>query len=428
MAIYSLEKRGGRYSVRFRDGNGKRTRRRLDATTLRQAEKDAAEIAHAADRARQGLEKALSRMTLDQLHKKYAPIGKQLRSWKHIEQRHRDYIRAKLGDKLIHQVEPADIELVMAEAMEAGLAPRTAEHLRVQLSALFTFAIKKLRVLRGDNPAQLAEPPRIPEHVPRFIDKQSVLRMLEKVPEHSKGAGIPYRAIVAVAVYTGMRKGEVLGLQPQDIDLERNIIWVARSYDLPTTKDGKVAPAGFSDELKPYLQKALLGARGTWLFSRRDGSMLGPDVKVEKVVRKALRDAGIVAGFEVVCVTKGKRRACGFKEQRMDGQVGPCPDCGRTLHVRAIPPDFDFKDLRSTWVTLFIEETGDIDAAVRQVRHSGHQLIHKRYRFARDRHLADQVKRLSFQDAPALPAKLGHRLDPNTVELNRREASPANPD
>lgn len=44
-------------------------------------------------------------------------------------------------------------------------------------------------------------------------------------------AGHPYHAIYAVAIGTGMRRGEVLGLRWRDLDLDAGIAWVRHSLD-----------------------------------------------------------------------------------------------------------------------------------------------------------------------------------------------------
>lgn len=50
--------------------------------------------------------------------------------------------------------------------------------------------------------------------------------------------GEKYKDIMIIALYTGMRIGELLALQPDDIDLEKNIIYINKT--LTKNKDGKV--------------------------------------------------------------------------------------------------------------------------------------------------------------------------------------------
>lgn len=72
-----------------------------------------------------------------------------------------------------------------------------------------------------------------------------------------------YRDIFLVAINTGMRCGEILALQPQDIDLEKNVIKVSKTitrndFDAYTLKEGTKTYAGtreipFDDDLKSVL-------------------------------------------------------------------------------------------------------------------------------------------------------------------------------
>lgn len=52
-----------------------------------------------------------------------------------------------------------------------------------------------------------------------------------------------WRAMFALAIYTGARKGEILGLRAHDVDLEHGLVRFACSYDGPTKSDRpRVAP------------------------------------------------------------------------------------------------------------------------------------------------------------------------------------------
>src|SRR5260370_30885172 len=45
-----------------------------------------------------------------------------------------------------------------------------------------------------------------------------------------------FRSLFATAIYTGLRKGELLGLRKSDVDLRSRLLTVSRSYDRDTTK------------------------------------------------------------------------------------------------------------------------------------------------------------------------------------------------
>lgn len=75
------------------------------------------------------------------------------------------------------------------------------------------------------NPAAEAHPRSMdPIRVPETLAEEEVPIVLAHVEEPWK------RDFVAMAVYTGMRKGELLGLEKASVDLSRGTISVARSY------------------------------------------------------------------------------------------------------------------------------------------------------------------------------------------------------
>ena len=53
----------------------------------------------------------------------------------------------------------------------------------------------------------------------RYLEKEEIDKLLANCCEHLK-------PIVVVALHTGMRKGEILGLKWHDIDIKRNIIYL----------------------------------------------------------------------------------------------------------------------------------------------------------------------------------------------------------
>jgi integrase len=60
--------------------------------------------------------------------------------------------------------------------------------------------------------------------------------------------------LFATAVYTGLRKGELLGLRKSEVDLANRLIIVSRSYDRESTKGGRAEAIPIAAELVPYLK------------------------------------------------------------------------------------------------------------------------------------------------------------------------------
>lgn len=103
------------------------------------------------------------------------------------------------------------------------LAPKTIlDHHRV-ISKILSTAVKW--GLLEKNVAIRADPPKVPHREISYLNEQEVrqmLTLLEKEP-------IQYQTMITLLVYTGIRRGELCGLEWKDIDFENQVMHVVRS-------------------------------------------------------------------------------------------------------------------------------------------------------------------------------------------------------
>lgn len=383
----TIRRRGQRIYGIWIDETGKRVERALKVRTVSEARLLVQDLEKRAERIRLGLSDGDTSLTIQGAWEQYAKIAQQKRSWRSLEGRFRLHILPALGAHRMQSMRPADIEAFLAERASTGLSPQTVEHLRVHLAALFTFAKVKLRALSGDNPARLADAPEIPERPPRYLEAHQVRAILEEVEPR-------WRNLFALAVYTGMRKGELLGLRRQDVDLERRIITVGRSYE-GTTKANRVRWVPIPPELEPFLAAQLRADDTEHLFTDKWGKALNRNFDATHRLKTALKKAGLVRGYKLVC----RRRGCGFAEESKSGEPRPCPRCDFKLWPKAIPLDLSFKDLRSTHATLAYEATGDIRYVQRVLGHSDPRITERVYAGMRPEQLVAQSGRVSLSRA-----------------------------
>lgn len=106
---------------------------------------------------------------------------------------------------------------------ERKLSPKTiVEHHRV-ISKLLETAVKWNLV--KENVARRADPPRVPPHDIDFLDEkevQALMTALQKEP-------ITYRTMITILILTGMRRGELFGLEWKDIDFNNRCIRIERT-------------------------------------------------------------------------------------------------------------------------------------------------------------------------------------------------------
>ena len=133
--------------------------------------------------------------------------------------------------------------------------------------------------------------PRLPDQAHDF----NYLRTEEDIGRFLRAArerGENVFALYATAVFTGMRAGELAGLQWDDVDLERRLITVQHSYTGPT-KAGYVRFVPVLDPLLPVLRAWRLRCPGPIVFPNRAGKMHGPSARVfQETLHEVLRAAG----------------------------------------------------------------------------------------------------------------------------------------
>jgi integrase len=189
---------------------------------------------------------------------------------------------AVLDATYLEQVTTAQISsFISAQVQSRGLAPKTANRYREILSTFFNWAMTQRGVrMPGDkNPA--AAVLRYKEQAPeiRFLTLKQIDEQLESVAEN-----VQMQAMVAMLIYAGIRREEILWLTHDDLDLAVAPFGVIRvraktvegeSWE-PKTKRNRAVPV--SSRLRFYLDKWQLKSEcGKWLFPSPQGKRWDPD-------------------------------------------------------------------------------------------------------------------------------------------------------
>jgi integrase len=125
------------------------------------------------------------------------------------------------------------------------------------LKHLFTVAVQQ--ELIPANPAHGVKTPRVPAGRLRYLQPTELRSLLEACP--------PWlRPIAALLAFTGMRRGELLGLRWLDVDLRSGTIM------LPQTKNGEGRVVWLSEMARAVLEALERGVMRTWYFRRANNS------------------------------------------------------------------------------------------------------------------------------------------------------------
>lgn len=131
------------------------------------------------------------------------------------------HVTARLGTTPVAKLTPQQVSQLYALKLEDGLAPRTVRHLHTVLHHALRDAVRQGLVQR--NVTELVDSPLAPRHEQQALTSEQAQRLIQAAQEDRLGA------LVVVAIHTGMRLGELLGLGWQYVDLENQMLQVRGS-------------------------------------------------------------------------------------------------------------------------------------------------------------------------------------------------------
>ena len=226
---------------------------------------------------------------------------------------YRKIIQSHLGPHLGHvplsSLKPLHIQAYYADRLKRGrirksrqeerpgLSPQTVVHHHTLLHKALQDAVRWQLV--PTNPADAVDPPKIAKQEMKILDREGIKKLVER------SMSSPYYIAVVIAVSTGMRRGEILALRWEDVDLESGQIMVSKSLQqthgralaVKGTKTGKTRVIPISgktvQELKRHrgaqAQNKLLLASdyqdNGLVCCRTDGSFIVPDLLTNSFTR-----------------------------------------------------------------------------------------------------------------------------------------------
>jgi integrase len=225
-------------------------------------------------------------------------------SWERHEGALRLYLLPLFGQRTIDQIYRKDIKAFIYSKLRDGLSASSVRNIKATLSGILSSAFED--ELIAGNPAsglgKLIKSSDPKKHI-NPLTKAEVLKLLETAQAYCPR----YYPVFLLAVSTGMRQGEIIGLQPGDIDFNGRFIEVRRSIvngRMETPKNGKSRRVDMSLQLADVLKQHLTqtkeeALRKGWqqlpvaLFYNVHGKTLDPDNMVKRYFHKCLERAGL---------------------------------------------------------------------------------------------------------------------------------------
>lgn len=144
-------------------------------------------------------------------------------SWERYEGIVRVHLSPALGKAKLADLRPQHLQKLYADKRADGLSPRTVRYIHATLRRALGQAVRWGVVSR--NVATLVDPPRLQRAELHPPTNAHVRKLLDTAREHEDQLA----PLWTVAVYSGCRLGEILGLQWPDVDLQGGRITIRRT-------------------------------------------------------------------------------------------------------------------------------------------------------------------------------------------------------
>lgn len=235
----------------------------------------------------------------------------------------RNYVAPEIGNLKVSELRPEHLIDAYAKWSAKGvngqpLSGRTVHHLHDLIRCALNFGVRREWVARNVAACLEAEDiPKAAKPEPIALNEAEMAALLNAAQhpsERAKRCAGPsaepwFQAAVAFALYTGARRGEVLGLRWSDVDFESNTVTIRRSLTrthsqglfFKEPKNGKARmitmPCTLATILKRHREaqekeRTVLRAGckdGDLVFARPDGSLVNPRNFGNRVIELAIR-------------------------------------------------------------------------------------------------------------------------------------------
>lgn len=278
----------------------------------------------------------------------------------------RNHLIPSLGGIKLDKLLPSDIQRLYVYKLEKeGLSSKSISNLHACLHRALQQAVKE-QLLPG-NPCDAVDLPRKEEKEISILTRDEQKLLLKESYKHR------YGVFVRLALSTGLRIGEVVGLHWNDVDLVNKTLFVRSTLNRLPTVDGKT-----KTEIVTSTPKTRNGRRAIPLFD---------------AIISDLREWGKTQQRDAELAGEAYRNGGYVVTNELGGPIEP--RTFRDYYVRMLKdaglPHFTFHALRHTFATRAIEQGMDIKALSKILGHASVGFTLDTYA-----HLLDDHKRESM--------------------------------
>jgi integrase len=258
-----------------------------------------------------------------------------------------------MGMLRMQEIQPAHINQLYLAKREEGRGARTIQLVHATLYNIFKQAMKEGIV--GRNPVEAVSRPKVEKAEMQILTEEQARQMV------IASRGIRYGTLFYLALITGMREGELLGLKWSDLDWDRGILTIQRQL------------ARISGQGRVFTQPKTKAGRRQIKLGQATLERLA-DHKEEQYLIKKIQDDRWVENDLIFPNTLGKPMAC----------ENMYVEFKKFLKANGMP-DIRFHDLRHTSISFLLDMGMPINTVQQRAGHSkasvttdtyGHSMAH----------------------------------------------------
>ena len=196
------------------------------------------------------------------------------------------------GNKRVNDITAADIRQWQNELIKMGYSPTYLKTINNQLSAIFNYAVRYYD-LKSNPCAKAGSMGKSKAEEMDFWTGEEFRKFIDSVMNKR----LSYMAFMTL-YWTGMRMGELLALNPKDVDLEKRTISITKSYQrlgkkdvitppkTPKSKRVITIPEFLAADIKDYMDS---------LYELQENDRLFPITKyyLEHEMQRGIKDSGV---------------------------------------------------------------------------------------------------------------------------------------
>ena len=193
------------------------------------------------------------------------------------------------GNKRVNDITAADIRQWQNELIKIGYSPTYLKTINNQLSAIFNYAVRYYD-LKSNPCVKAGSMGKSKAEEMDFWTGEEFRKFIDSVMNKR----LSYMAFMTL-YWTGMRMGELLALNPKDIDLEKRTISITKSYQRlgkkdvitpPKSKRVITIPEFLAADIKDYMDS---------LYDLQENDRLFPITKyyLEHEMQRGIKESGV---------------------------------------------------------------------------------------------------------------------------------------